>query len=45
MTTLVMEHFNNILFHKIGLANKQHTNQSINKDFLVTENIVKVLKM
>jgi hypothetical protein len=27
--TLLMEHFN-ILFHKSGPANKQHTNQSIN---------------
>jgi hypothetical protein len=26
--TIVMEHFNGILFHKSGLANKQHTNQS-----------------
>jgi hypothetical protein len=26
---LVMEHFNGILFHKSGPANKQHTNQSI----------------
>ena len=25
--TLVMEHFNGILFHKSGPANKQHTNQ------------------
>ena len=24
--TIVMEHFNDILFHKSGLANKQHTN-------------------
>ena len=27
--TIVMELFNNILFHKDGPANKQHTNQSI----------------
>jgi hypothetical protein len=27
--TMVMEHFNGILFHKSGPANKQHTNQSI----------------
>ena len=27
--TMVMEHFNKILFHKSGPANKQHTNQSI----------------
>ena len=27
--TIVMEIFNNILFHKDGPANKQHTNQSI----------------
>jgi hypothetical protein len=27
--TIVMEHFNGILFHKSGPANKQHTNQSI----------------
>ena len=26
-----MEHFNGILFHKIGPANKQHANQSINQ--------------
>ena len=25
--TIVMEHFNGILFHKFGTANKQHTNQ------------------
>jgi hypothetical protein len=25
--TIVMEHFNSILFHKFGPANKQHTNQ------------------
>jgi hypothetical protein len=25
--TIVMEHFNGILFHKSGLANKQHTNR------------------
>ena len=25
--TIVMEHFNGILFHKSGPANKQHTNQ------------------
>ena len=25
--TIVMEHFNDILFHKSGPANKQHTNQ------------------
>ena len=29
--TIVMEHFNGILFHKSGPANKQHTNQSINQ--------------
>jgi hypothetical protein len=27
--TIVMEHFNGILFHKSRPANKQHTNQSI----------------
>jgi len=26
--TIVMEHFNGILFHKFGSANKQHTNQA-----------------
>ena len=26
MKTIVIEHFNGILFHKSGLANKQHTN-------------------
>ena len=26
--TIVMEHFNGILFHKSGLANKQYINQS-----------------
>ena len=26
--TIVMEHFNGILFHKSGPANKQHINQS-----------------
>jgi hypothetical protein len=35
MKTLVMEHFNGILFHKSGTANKQHTNQSINKSILI----------
>jgi len=29
--TIVMEHFNGILFHKSEPANKQHTNQSINQ--------------
>jgi len=28
--TIVMEHFNDILFHKSGPVNKHHTNQSIN---------------
>jgi hypothetical protein len=28
--TIIMEHFNGILFHKSGPANKQHTNQSKN---------------
>jgi hypothetical protein len=33
VNTMVMEHFNNILFHKSGPANKQHTYQSfMNKD-------------
>ena len=27
--TIVMEHFNGILFHKSGPANKQHTNHSL----------------
>ena len=27
---MVMEHFDGILFHKSGLANKQHTNQPTN---------------
>ena len=31
VNTIDMEHFNSILFHKSsGLANKQHTYQSIN---------------
>jgi hypothetical protein len=29
--TIIMEHYNGILFHKSGPANKQHTNQSINQ--------------
>ena len=29
MKTIVMEHFNGILFHKSGPANEQHTNQPI----------------
>jgi hypothetical protein len=33
LKTMVMEHFNGILFHKSGPANKQHTNQSINQSF------------
>jgi hypothetical protein len=28
LKTIVMDHFNGILFHKSGPANKQHTNQS-----------------
>jgi hypothetical protein len=32
--TIVMEHFNGILFHKSRPANKQHTNQSINQSML-----------
>ena len=31
MKTIVMEHFNGILFHKSGPANKQHTNQPTNQ--------------
>jgi hypothetical protein len=27
--TIVMKHFNSMLFHKSGPANKQHANQSI----------------
>jgi hypothetical protein len=33
--TIVMEHFNGILFHKSGSANKQHTNQSTKILFLL----------
>jgi hypothetical protein len=29
MKTLVMEHFNGIVFHKSELANKHHTNQEM----------------
>ena len=29
VNTIVMEHFNSILFHKSAPANKQHTSQSI----------------
>jgi hypothetical protein len=29
--TIVMEHFNSILFHKFEFANKQHTNHSLIK--------------
>jgi len=29
--TIVMEHFNGILFHKSGPANKQHTKRSISQ--------------
>ena len=29
VSTVMMEQFNSILLHKSGLANKQHTNQSI----------------
>ena len=32
-----MEHYNGILFHKSGLANKQHTNQSIKYHSTYTE--------
>ena len=28
---IIMEHFNSILFHKSGPANKQHTNQPTNQ--------------
>ena len=31
MKTIVMKHFNGILFHKSGPANKQHIDQSINQ--------------
>ena len=31
MKTIVIEHFNGILFHKSGPANKQHTNQPTNE--------------
>ena len=30
--TIVMEHFNGILFHKFGPARKQHTNHSLIND-------------
>ena len=33
--TMVMEHFNGILFHKSGPANKQHTNQTTNQNVLL----------
>ena len=29
MKTIVMEHFNDIIFHKSGPANEQHTNHSL----------------
>ena len=29
--TIVMEHFKDIIFHRCGPTNKQHTNQSINQ--------------
>ena len=35
MKTIVMKHFNGNLFHKFEPANKQHTNQSINKPILL----------
>ena len=31
MNTIMMEHFNSILFHKSGPANKPHTYQSLNQ--------------
>jgi hypothetical protein len=37
---IVMELFNNILFHKSGPANKQHTNQSIKQRIYVDSLIV-----
>ena len=30
--TIVMEHFNGILFHKFGPANEQHTSHSLKYD-------------
>jgi hypothetical protein len=38
--TIVLEHFNSILFHKSGPANKQHTNQSINQYINTEEEIL-----
>ena len=35
MKTIVTEHFNDILFHKSGLANKQHTNHSHNQSYML----------
>ena len=30
--TIVMKHFNGIIFHKSGPVNKQHTNQLVSRD-------------
>ena len=38
--TIVMEHFNGILFHKSGPANKQHINQLINQEYHQAVNCV-----
>jgi hypothetical protein len=35
--TTVIEYFNSILFHKPGLANKQHTYQSIKLFYFIPE--------
>ena len=45
VNTIVMEHFNGILFHKSGPANKQHsiqpTNQPIYEELFSTEVCIK----
>ena len=40
--TIVMEHFNGILFHKSAPANKQHTNQLTNQ-IIKTEVGIRIL--
>ena len=37
--TIVMEHFNGIVLHKSGPANKQHTNHHVSVTLNVSENL------
>ena len=43
--TIVMENFNSFFFHKFGPANKQHTNQSINRAGLNSDVLIGILSL